>query len=166
MEAIVKNLTTKEMISIFPLWTFHLYVATFQQQLHLEYVSRSCGSYDEFLDRGFAANKEATEPRVSIDLSHHFESFTVAIMTWVTGTWSTRVPNDLGYVTWSTCVPNDLGYVPFVVITIRSFPHSWPITRLVTRKHDRCYRWSRNCPSFRRTWVHPRCLVRFVLLDL
>jgi hypothetical protein len=27
------------MISIFPLWTFHLYVATSQQHLHLEYIS-------------------------------------------------------------------------------------------------------------------------------
>jgi hypothetical protein len=25
--------------SIFPLWTFHLYVATFQQHLHMEYIS-------------------------------------------------------------------------------------------------------------------------------
>jgi hypothetical protein len=30
------------MISIFPLWTFHLYVATFQQHLHMEYVYLSC----------------------------------------------------------------------------------------------------------------------------
>ena len=29
---------TREMISIFPLWTFHLYVATFQQHLHMEYI--------------------------------------------------------------------------------------------------------------------------------
>jgi hypothetical protein len=29
------NFTTKEIISIFPLWTFHLYVATFQ---HMEYI--------------------------------------------------------------------------------------------------------------------------------
>ena len=29
---------TKEMISIFPLWTFHLYVAAFQQHLHMEYI--------------------------------------------------------------------------------------------------------------------------------
>jgi hypothetical protein len=29
------------MISIFPLWTFHLYVATFQQHLHMEYISLS-----------------------------------------------------------------------------------------------------------------------------
>ena len=40
-----QNLTTKEIISIFPLWTFHLvYVATFQQHLHMEYISLS--SYD------------------------------------------------------------------------------------------------------------------------
>jgi hypothetical protein len=48
------------MISIFPLWTFHLYVATFQQHLHMEYISqsqmirysRACGSYQYVLDRG------------------------------------------------------------------------------------------------------------------
>jgi hypothetical protein len=30
-----------EIISIFPLGTFHLYVATFQQRLHIEYISLS-----------------------------------------------------------------------------------------------------------------------------
>jgi hypothetical protein len=30
--------TTGTSISIFPLWTFHLYVATFQQHLHVEYI--------------------------------------------------------------------------------------------------------------------------------
>jgi hypothetical protein len=34
-----RNLTTKEMISIFPLWTFHLYVAIFQQHLYMDYIS-------------------------------------------------------------------------------------------------------------------------------
>jgi hypothetical protein len=34
-----RDFTTKEMISIFPLWTFHLHVATFQQHLHMEYIS-------------------------------------------------------------------------------------------------------------------------------
>jgi hypothetical protein len=29
------------MIFIFPLWTFHLYAATFQQHLHMEYISLS-----------------------------------------------------------------------------------------------------------------------------
>jgi hypothetical protein len=33
---------TKEMISIYQLWTFQLYVATFQQRLHMEYISLSC----------------------------------------------------------------------------------------------------------------------------
>jgi hypothetical protein len=36
----VKNETLRqEMISIFPLWTFLSYVATFQQHLHMEYIS-------------------------------------------------------------------------------------------------------------------------------
>ena len=33
------NFTTKEMISIFSLWTIHLYEATFQQHLHMECIS-------------------------------------------------------------------------------------------------------------------------------
>jgi len=34
-----RNFTTKEMISIFPFWTFHLCVATSQQHLPMEYIS-------------------------------------------------------------------------------------------------------------------------------
>ena len=37
---------------------------------------------------------------------------------------------------WNICVTNDHGYVPFVVITIRFFPHSRPITGFVTRVTD------------------------------
>ena len=44
----------------FPLWTFHSYVATFQQHLHMEYISLSwaCGSYQDFLDRGLLLTKK------------------------------------------------------------------------------------------------------------
>jgi hypothetical protein len=44
--------TTKVVISIFPLWTTHLYVATFQQHQLIRY-SRACGSCYDFLDRRF-----------------------------------------------------------------------------------------------------------------
>jgi hypothetical protein len=39
------------MISIFVLWTFHLYVATLQQQLYIELIrySRVCDTYHDFL---------------------------------------------------------------------------------------------------------------------
>jgi len=59
----------REMISIFPLWTFHLYIATLQQHLHgvsisqLIWYSSAHGSYHDFFD-SVAANKEATEPMV------------------------------------------------------------------------------------------------------
>jgi hypothetical protein len=43
------NFTTKEMISIFPLRTFHLYVATLQQHLHMEYISLSSSDIPELL---------------------------------------------------------------------------------------------------------------------
>jgi hypothetical protein len=37
------------MISILPLWTFHLYVATFQQHLHVEYIYFSIDFFDRWL---------------------------------------------------------------------------------------------------------------------
>jgi hypothetical protein len=40
--------TRKEMISIFPLWTSHSYVAIFQQHLHMEYISLSRYDIPEF----------------------------------------------------------------------------------------------------------------------
>ena len=36
-----RSFTTKVMIWIFPYWTFHLHVATFQQHLHMRYISLS-----------------------------------------------------------------------------------------------------------------------------
>ena len=53
--------------------------------------------------------------------SHCFESFMVAIMTWLTST---------DY----TCHKWPRIYALFVVIIIRSFPHSWLITGFVTRE--------------------------------
>ena len=38
---IIESITTEEIISISPLWTFHLYVATFQLHLHMDYISLS-----------------------------------------------------------------------------------------------------------------------------
>jgi hypothetical protein len=53
----VIHLEKKAMISIFPLWTFHWYVTTFQYYLHLEYMhlswySKACSFYQDFLDKG------------------------------------------------------------------------------------------------------------------
>jgi len=49
----------------FPLWTFHSYVAIFQQHLHLEHISllvirysRACGSYQDSLDRGLLLTRK------------------------------------------------------------------------------------------------------------
>ena len=79
-----------EMVSIFPLWTFHLYVATLQQHLHMDIsqlirYSRACGSYQEFLDRGLLLTRKLLNHDYSwLSWSHHFESFKVATMTWLT----------------------------------------------------------------------------------
>ena len=47
--------------------------------------SMAFGSHHYFLER-FAVNKEATEPMVQVvkSWSHQFQSFTIAIMTWLT----------------------------------------------------------------------------------
>ena len=55
------------MIAIFPLWTFHLYVATFQQHMHMEYIFQSLWFLFGFSLQRVAAYKEGTEPMISID---------------------------------------------------------------------------------------------------
>ena len=79
------------MISICPLWTFHLYVTTFQQHLWMEYIalwnelmrfSRACGSYHDLRDRGLPLTRKLlTKGSYWLSWSHHFESFTVVTMT-------------------------------------------------------------------------------------
>ena len=86
----------------------------------MEYISLSWYNIPELVvPIRFAANKEATEPRVPLSWNHHFECFTVATMTWLT-------------VMEYLC-HNGHGYVPFVVNTSRSYPRSWLITGYVTR---------------------------------
>ena len=44
--------------------SIHIYIATFQQHLHMEYISqlirysKACGSYQDFLDRGFLLTRK------------------------------------------------------------------------------------------------------------
>ena len=111
------------MISIFPLWTFHLYVATFQQHLHnygvysshLIRYSRACGSYQYFLDRGLLLTRKLlNQGFLFVKLKSSLRKF-------------------YGWPLWNICVTNDHGYVPLVVNTSRSFPHLWLITGFVTR---------------------------------
>ena len=81
------------MITIFPLWTFHLYVATFQQYLHMEYISISWSDIPELVVsiriswKRVAANKETTEPigQVEVITSKDLRS-TPMTMTWLTVT--------------------------------------------------------------------------------
>ena len=69
-----RNFMTIEMISIFPLWTFHLFVATFHQHLYMEYIYiwvdtifQSLWFLSGFPWLRVAASKEVTEPRVPLD---------------------------------------------------------------------------------------------------
>ena len=65
------NLYDKGMISILPLWIFHLYVATFQQHLHMEYIFllliryyRAFESFLDFLDRGLQVITNMADDRL------------------------------------------------------------------------------------------------------
>jgi hypothetical protein len=63
------------------------------------------------------------------------------------------------------CVTNDHGYFKFIIITIGSFPHSWPIIGFVTRVTRRVPLIEKELPLFRSTLGHPRCLVVCMLLN-
>ena len=101
---------------------FYLYVATFQQHLHMEYIYLSWSDIPELvipmMISLIEANKEATEQGFLMGKLKS-SSFTVPTMTW---------PNDGIY-----CVTNDHGYVPFDVVIIRSYYNSWVIFRFLTR---------------------------------
>ena len=118
MKKVTEIAQTSEMISIFPLWTFHLYVATFQQHLHMEYISqlfwysRVCGSYHDFLDRGLLLTRKLLN-----------QGFLMVIMKLSLQKFYSR-HHDLFKRYRKMCVTNDCGYVLFVLITIRFFPHS------------------------------------------
>ena len=126
------------MISIFPLWTFHFYVATFQQHIYIyiEYISLRWYDISELVAPirislvEDAANEQATETR----WSHHFENATVATMTWLT-------------VMEYLC-NSDHRYVPLVVKTSWSFPHSRLIIGFVTILTRRVPLEHLNSPDF------------------
>jgi hypothetical protein len=81
------------MISMFPLWTFHLYVATFQKHLHMHIsqlilYSRD-GSYRDVLDKGLLLTRKLLNQGlllVKLEWYNHFESLMIATMTWLTVT--------------------------------------------------------------------------------
>ena len=71
------------MISIFPSWTFHSYVATFQQHLHMAYISlRACASYQDSLDRGLLITRKIlNQGFLLVQLKSSHRKFYVATMT-------------------------------------------------------------------------------------
>jgi hypothetical protein len=109
------------MISIFPLWTF-------QQHLHMEYISLSWYDITELvvpiriylIEVCCYHGSYLTKGSSWLNWSHHFESFTVATMTWLTD--KEYLGHKWPHIICSTCHS-----------TSRSFPHSWLITGFVTR---------------------------------
>ena len=84
--------STKKMISIFPLWTFHSYVATFQQHLHMEYISLSWYDITEpvvhirisLISCVVLTRKLLNQGFLLVQLKSRFEILTVATMTCLT----------------------------------------------------------------------------------
>ena len=114
----------QEIISNFLLWTFSFIFsnnpAAHACEVYISQLirySRACGSNQDFLDGELLLTIEILNQRYLLAKSH-FAGFMVANITWLTAT---------EYVT------DDHGYVPFVVITFRSFDHSWLIIGFATR---------------------------------
>ena len=81
--------------------------------------SRSCGSYQDFLNRGLQLTRKLlNQGFLLVKLKSSLQKFYGRHHVWPL---------------WNICVTNDHGYVPLVVNTSRSFPHSWLITGFVTR---------------------------------
>ena len=115
------------MIWIYPLWTFHLFEATFKQHLHIEYISLRLYDIPELVVpitislREGCCYKEATQPRVPFGKVEVITSKILLSPPW------------LDWPLWNICVKHDHAYVPLVVNTSRFFPHSRLITGFVTR---------------------------------
>jgi hypothetical protein len=86
----------------FKLWAFHLYVATFQQHLHMEYLSLSWYATPEYwFLSGFPWHRVAAKKRSYwtkgsslLTRSHHFESLTAEFVTRLTW-WVLLVEQEL-----------------------------------------------------------------------
>jgi hypothetical protein len=68
----------------FLLWTFHFHVASLQQHLHLEYISRSWSDipYHDFLDRGLLlTRKQLNQVFLVVKLKSLLGKFIVLTMT-------------------------------------------------------------------------------------
>ena len=101
--------------------------------------SRACGSYHDFLDGVLLLTRKPLNQRFLVEI------VTVATM--------------LG-LTVAECVTNGHECIPFVVITIRSFPHPWHICGFVTRLTLRVPHMEQDLLKLRSTWVHPRFFSR------
>ena len=115
--------------------------------------SRACGSYQDFLDSG-------------LQLTRKLPSQGFLLVKLKSSLRKLRSPSWLGWPLWNICVTNDHGYVPPVVNTSRSFPRSWLNTGFVTRLTRQVSLVEQEILPFRSTWVHPRFLVGYALLDL
>ena len=98
------KISSKEITSNFTLWRFHLYVAIFQQHLHMDYMSLSWSDIPQLVD---PIVNSLIEVSYWLSWSHLFKGFMVVTMTWLQ----------------NMSVTNDNGYVPFILVIIRPFPH-------------------------------------------
>ena len=133
------------MILILPLWTFHVYVETYQQHLHIDHLSlswydipelvvlirvplsqlirysRACGSYRGSLDRGVLLTRKLLHQGfllVKLKSSHRKYYGRHHDLVDCYGISVSQMTTDM---------------FPLVVNTSKSFTHSWLITGFVTR---------------------------------
>jgi hypothetical protein len=148
------------MISIFPLWTFLLYVASFQQHLHNAYISLKCYDIPELVAPiGISLLEDAANTKLlkSTVLFGKGEVITPKMV------WS---PPWLGWRYRMCLCHNDHRYVPPIVSTARSFTHSRLIIGFVTIFTRRVPQMHHDLQTLLEHLSSPRSLVGLLLLDL
>ena len=132
------------------------WLATFQQHLHMQYISLSWYDIPELV----------VPIRISL-IEGCCKQWSYWSKVEVITSEILRSPPWLGWPLWNICVvTNDQEYVPLVVSTPGSFPHSWLITGFVTRLIRRVPLVQKEQFTILEHMSSPQFLVEFVLLDL
>jgi hypothetical protein len=148
------------MISIFPLWTFLLYVASFQQHLHNAYISLKCYDIPELVAPiGISLLEDAANTKL---LKSTF--FLVKVMSSLQK-WYGHHHDLVDRYRMCLC-HNDHRYVPLIVSTARSFTHSRLIIGFVTIFTRRVPLMHHDLQTLQEHLTSPRSLVGLLLLDL
>jgi hypothetical protein len=132
------------------MWTFHLYLATFRQHLHMDYISLSWSGIPELVvPIGISLIGVVTNNLNKLAKS------------WSYNFWKLRLPPWIG-LPWRNICHKWPWICSLVVSTSRPFPSSWRITRFVSRVTRRGPQVEQELYTLQE---HSRFKVWFVLLD-